>query len=189
MIDVKSHFHNCVLLSNIALTDNQSVHEKLLGQGSMFAVPIFSFHVVNHKYFSICEELHSGAIRKNSTALIKMWHFLEGVSLPPTKKNWGRSCCLLPLCKENCKHTFLPSCQESDRPRSVFVPKQNVSQSSIEVSVYISYIRGQNVLWDLLKNFQSRQNYKCPERCVCGGLLFAFFRISQDSWDLGKSQK
>lgn len=86
MIDVENHFRNCVLLSNIALIDNQSVHKKSLSQGSIFAVRIFSFHVVNHEYFSICKELHSGAIRENSTALIKMWRFRKGVSLPPTKK-------------------------------------------------------------------------------------------------------
>ena len=123
VIDFENGFHNCVLLSNIAL--NRSVRKKSLGQGFIFTGPIFSFHVVNHKYFSICEELYSGAIRENSTALIKMWHFL-GVSPPPTKKYWGRSCCLLRLYKEKCK--------ESDRPRSVFVPKQNVSQSSTEVT-------------------------------------------------------
>ena len=68
VIDFENGFHNCVLLSNIAL--NQYVRKKSLSQGSIFTGPIFSFHVVNHKYFSICEELHSGAIRENSTALL-----------------------------------------------------------------------------------------------------------------------
>ena len=105
----------------------------------------------------------------------------------PQKKNWGRSCCLLPLHKEKCKHTFLPSWQESDRPQSVFVPKTEcipVIHWSHWVSVYISYIRGQNVLWHLLKSFQSRQNYNVQNNVFvegCSSLFLESVKIQKTS--------
>lgn len=114
------------------LSSNQG--EKSLSQGSIFAVTIFSFHVVNHKYFSICEELHSGAICENLTALINVAFSIRCFAATHKKKIEAGAAAFYPYTRKNCKHTFLPSWQESDRPQSVFVPKQNVSQSSTEVT-------------------------------------------------------
>ena len=186
MIDVENHFRNCVLLSNIALIDNQSVREKSLSQGSIFTVPIFSFHVVNHKYFSICDKLHWGAIRENSTALIKMWRFLEGVLPPPTKRIEAGAAAFYPYTRKN---VSTPSCLHVRKWQTPVcfcsqIECIPVIHWSNWVSVFISYIRGQNVLWDLLKSFQRRQNYNVQNNVFvegCSSLFLESVKIHETS--------
>lgn len=61
-----------------------------------------------------------------------MWRFIEGVSQPPAKKKKNEKGAA--AYEEKRRRTFLPSWQK-DRPWLVFMPKQNDSQPSNEVTV------------------------------------------------------
>ena len=105
----------------------------------------------------------------------------------PQKKNWGRSCYLLPLHKEKLWAHLLAFMARKWQTPVCFCAQTEcipVIHWSHWVSVYISYIRGQNVLWHLLKSFQSRQNYNVQNNVFvegCSSLFLESVKIQKTS--------